>query len=192
MNKKIFSELIKKIYRITEKKKNDINIPEKKKETSYDPTLNKLLEEFEEKISNLKKCYIDTLVKKHFEKMPSKKNQIILEANLPKKRNELKKVYRDLSEIIDNKLENDNKKYYYILIMNILKKYENIEEKDLNGVIKLYKKNINVLEKDNKNKGRKRDKIKDKKSCNTYIGNLLMIFLIPLIFIAYYLYANKK
>ena len=192
LNKKIFSELIKKIYRITEKKKNDINIPEKKKETSYDPTLNKLLEELEEKISNLKKCYIDTLVKKHFEKMPSKKNQIILEANLPKKRNELKKVYRDLSEIIDNKLENDNKKYYYILIMNILKKYENIEEKDLNGAIKLYKKNINVLEKDNKNKGRKRDKIKDKKSCNTYIGDLLMIFLIPLIFIAYYLYANKK
>ena len=80
----------------------------------------------------MKKCYIETLIKRHFEKYPSKKKQIIYEANLPKKRNDLKKVYHEMMKVINEKLkEKDNQKYYYILILNILKKHENIEQKEL-------------------------------------------------------------
>ena len=67
--------MIKKIYKLTENNKNKINIPEKKIVTIYDNTLNQFLKDFEDKIIILKKCYIETLIKRHFEKYPSKKKE---------------------------------------------------------------------------------------------------------------------
>ena len=192
LNKKIYSELIKKIYKLTENNKNKINIPEKKTVTIYDNTLNQFLKDFEDKIIILKKCYIETLIKRHFEKYPSKKKQIIYEANLPKKRNDLKKVYHEMMKVINEKLkEKDNQKYYYILILNILKKHENIEQKEINGEIKLYKNSLKNKEKYNKNKAIKKSKKNEKNNWSAHIGNLL-IFLIPMVFAAYYLNTNIK
>ena len=192
LNKQIYTELIKKIYKITENSKNKINIPEKKIVTIYDNTLNQFLKDFEDKIIILKKCYIETLIKRHLEKYPSKKKQIIYEANLPKKRNELKKVYRDMMEVINKKLnDKDNQKYYYILILNILKKHENIEQKEINDALKLYKNHLKNQEKGNKNKGIKKSKTKEKKSWSFNMGNLL-VFIIPMAFAAYYLNTNIK
>ena len=192
LNKKIYSELIKKIYKLTENNKNKINIPKKKIVTIYDNTLNQFLKDFEDKIIILKKCYIETLIKRHFEKYPSKKKQIIYEANLPKKRNDLKKIYHEMVKVINEKLkEKDNQKYYYILILNILKKHENIEQKEINDELKLYKNNLKNKEKENRNKVIKKSKKNGKTNWSVNIGNLL-IFLIPMAFAAYYLNTNIK
>ena len=131
------------------------------------------------------------MIKRHFEKDPSKREQIIYEANLPKKRNELKKVYHDMIDVINKKLkEKENQKYYYILILNILKKHENIEQKEIKGTLKLYKNNLKNQEKDNKIKAIKAAKRKEKNSWPSNIGNLL-IFLLPLAFAGYYLNIIK-
>ena len=144
------------------------------------------------KIIILKKCYIETLIKRHFEKYPSKKKQIIYEANLPKKRNDLKKVYHEMMKVINEKLkEKDNQKYYHILILDILKKHENIEQKEINDELKLYKNNLKNKEKENKNKVIKKSKKNEKNNWSVNIGNLL-IFLIPMAFAAYYLNTNIK
>ena len=176
--------MIKKLYRITEKKKNDIEIPEKKTITLYDNALNQFLKDFEEKIINLKKGYIEALVKKHFEKLPSKKREIVLAINLPKRRNELKKTYREMIEVISKKLEKENQKYYYIVIMEILKKYEIIQNQEINNEHKiLAQKYKNKLEKKNKKKG--------KNYCN-YFSSALFLIVIPAFFITYYLMSNAK
>ena len=191
LNRKIYSELIRKMYQITEKLKNDINIQESNKATSFDEILNKFLINFEEKIVNLKKCYIDTLVKRHLEKDENKKKEIILKANLPKRRNELKKVFRAMNETINDKLEKENQKYYYILILNILKKYENIEENEIDSALKiLRKKKIIKKDKKNNNKNIKNYEKTDKKeaNCNICFISILMTVFIPLFLAAYFFY----
>ena len=176
--------MIKKIYRITEKKKNDIEIPEKKTITLYDNALNQFLKDFEEKIINLKKGYVEALVKKHFEKLPSKKREIVNLINLPKRRNELKKTYREMIELINKKLEKENQKYYYMLILEILKKYEIIQSQEINNEHKiLAQKYKNKLEKKNKKKG---------KNYWNYFSSSLFVIVIPTFFITYYLMSNAK
>ena len=97
-----------------------------------------------------------------------------------------------MMEVINKKLkEKDNQKYYYILILNILKKHENIEKKEINDTLKLYKNNLKNQEKDNKNKAIKKSKTKEKKSWSFNMGNLL-VFIIPMAFAAYYLNTNIK
>ena len=184
LNKIIYTNMIKKIYRITEKKKNDIEIPEKKTITLYDNALNQFLKDFEEKIINLKKGYVEALVKKHFEKLPSKKREIVNLINLPKRRNELKKTYREMIELINKKLEKENQKYYYMLILEILKKYEIIQSQEINNEHKiLAQKYKNKLEKKNKKKG---------KNYWNYFSSSLFLIIIPTFFITYYLMSNAK
>ena len=81
LNRKIYSELIKKMIEIIEKKMNILNINEKMEETSFDNILIKSLSELELKIINLKKNYIDTLIKRHYEKNKNNKEQIVLKVN---------------------------------------------------------------------------------------------------------------
>ena len=187
LNRKIYSDLIKKLYRITEKKKNDINIPEKKRVTIYDPTLSNYLKDLEAKILNLKKSYIDTLVKRHFEKSEEGKKQIVKEMNLPKKRNELKNLYREMMKLVKEKLEKEHQKYYYIEILKILKKYENIEDKEMNSGKKAYKIN---LEK-NKNREIKIKETKNKESGGGYNLNSIFI-LIPLFCVVKFFISNNQ
>jgi len=192
LNRKIYSELISKMFKITEKLKNDINIPESNKASSYDNILNKFLKNLEEKIVNLKKCYIDTLVKKHLEKDENKKKEIILKANLPKRRNELKKLFREMNETINDKLEKDNQKHYYILILKILKKYENIKDKEINSALNPLKmKKMNKIEnkKNNNNKIKNFKKIENKgANCNICIIFILFTIFIPLLLAAFFAY----
>lgn len=64
------------------------------------------MNDFEEKIKGLKNIYKITILKWNREKgNPQKQNEIIAEANLPKKRNELKKLYRNMMDVIKNKLQ---------------------------------------------------------------------------------------
>ena len=185
LNRKIYSELIKKMYLIAEKSKSksDISIAERKGSSEYDNILNKLLSDFEEKIKNLKKSYIDTLIKRHLEKSPNKKKDIIIKANLPKKRNELKKIYREILELIKSKLEKDNQDYYLILIIQILKKYEDISDNELNSELKFIRNKNNV-------KKIKKDKKIEQKGCAYKCFILFILLLIPLIFSTFFFY-NK-
>ena len=194
LNRKIYSELIKKIYRITEKKKDDISFPEKKTVTIYDNILSQFLSDFEEKIKNLKNCYINTLIKRQLEKDPNKRIAIILEANLPKKRNEVKKVYKNMSNIIDNKLDNENKKYYYIEILKILQKYDVITDTEIKDDMKIYK--INLKKQKNKQENKNDKIIKEKNVKQNKKGSYnivnVAIFLIPLIYAGYFTLTNLK
>ena len=184
LNRQIYTNMIKKIYKITEKKKNDIDIPEKKTITIYDNTLNQFLKDFEEKIKNLKQGYIEALIKRHYEKRPSKKREVIITINLPKRRNELKKTYREMTEVINNKLEKENQKYYYKLILEILKKYETINNQELDKELKIQGQKY-------KDKLAKKYKKKGKNNCTPFISQLFIV-LIPIIFALYYLMSNAK
>ena len=97
-----------------------INIPEKKIVTKCDITLSKFLTDFEEKIKKLQKSYINILTNKQ------KNNDKIIEF-----KNEIKKIYKDMIKIIKEKLEKPNQKYYYNIILKIIKKYEYINNEDI-------------------------------------------------------------
>jgi hypothetical protein len=184
LNKKVYSNLIEKMYRITESKKNEIDVPEKKTTTLYDKTLSKFLKDFENKIKELKNLYIITIIKRYLEHDPKKQKEIIIEANLPKKRNELKKLYRNMMDVIKNKLQKENQKYYYILILKILDKYKKIKNKEK-------KEALNNIEKENiKNKEIQKEKEKEKDKNlkqNTRYFNNLIITLAPLAYLGYYI-----
>ena len=203
LNKKIYSGLIEKMYRITEKEKNDIDVPEKKTVTLYDNTLSKFLKDFEDKIKNLKNLYIITIIKRGEEKgHPKKQDEIVLEANVPKKRNELKKLYKNMMNVIKNKLQKENKKYYYILILKILDKYKKITPKEQkekkNAYMKMKEKEIIKNKKIQKDKEKEKDKekkLEQKKSYST-LSNLVKtwapLICIPLIgIIMFYLIYVK-
>ena len=91
----------------------------------------------------MKNGYIYALVKKHFCENKKMKEKILLQENIPQKRNNVKTSYNELILLIENKLENDDedKKYYYNVILELLHKYENITEEDLDNAKKLYKEN---------------------------------------------------
>ena len=103
---KYYLELIKKIYIITEKRKNKIIIPEKKSVTKYDDTLTEFLADFDKSIKNLKHYYILTLVKILIAKDDEEKRKIIIQSNLPKLRNKVKKVYKEMTRVIKKKSQN--------------------------------------------------------------------------------------
>lgn len=65
--------------------------------------------------------------------------EFILKANTPKKRNEVKKTFTDLMILIKNKLETQHQKYYYSLILQILSKYKNINEDEIQKKMRLFK-----------------------------------------------------
>jgi hypothetical protein len=210
VSRQMYADLIQKLYEITDELQNRINLKEEYTVTIYKNTLDKYLKDLEDLIIDMKQKYILTLIKKHFEKDPNKKKQIIIEANIPKTRNSVKRTFKELIMFIKNNLELPNRKYYYLQILNILNKYEVIGEDEIKKMIKLNKKKrlnrlnngINGIEegkdlkKGNKNGLKKyNDKEKDswimaKKSSG--ISFKIFTFVIPLFYIANYVYANFK
>ena len=91
----------------------------------------------------MKNGYIYALVKKHYYKNKNMKIIILIQENIPQKRNNVKKAFNELISLIKDKLIDDeeNQKYYYNMIFEILKKYENITDEDLENAKKLYKEN---------------------------------------------------
>ena len=145
LRKEIYFNLLKKMINITNSRKNKINEQEKNIITIHCNNLNEYLKELEEKINLMKKGYIETLVKKHFEKDKNKKMEIILKANISKKRNDVKKIFKKLMRYIDNNLEPANQKFYYILILKILNQYEIINEDEINKTMKIFKQKNKII-----------------------------------------------
>ena len=199
---KYYLELIKKIYIITEKRKNKIIIPEKKSVTKYDDTLTEFLADFDKSIKNLKHYYILTLVKIQIAKDDEEKRKIIIQSNLPKLRNKVKKVYKEMTRVIKKNLEQENKKYYYILILNILKKYDNISDEEIKKALEIYKnkprRSKRIKDKSGKDEVKHEIKEKNEKSISyqkkkcSFDFTTLFSILIALGFIAYFYLVNWK
>ncbi len=97
-----------------------------------------------------------------------------------------------MNETINDKLEKDNQKHYYILILKILKKYENIKDKEINSALNPLKmKKMNKIEnkKNNNNKIKNFKKIENKgANCNICIIFILFTIFIPLLLAAFFAY----
>ena len=195
LNRKMYSNLIQKMYNIANNHHNKINLKEKNCISIYINKLNEYMKELEDKIIQMKKTYIITLIKKHFEKNENKKIKIKLEANIPKKRNEVKKVFNQLMELIRNNLEIQHQKYCYIQIMKILEKYKAINDDEINKIKKLIqhkKNNKRKKEKGNdKNNNDNRNWIYSQAS-NKKVMFKIFSFIIPFAYIINYIYANIK
>ena len=203
----MYSNLIQKMYEITNKRKNKINDKEKYIQTIYINNLNEYLKDLEDKIILMKKIYINTLVKKHFEKDKNKKMKIILKANVSKYRNDVKKIFKKLMGYIKDKLVPENQKYYYLQILNIFNnnEYKNITRDEIGKEFVSYKQKIFSNQKnDYSNDNKEKDENKDNK--NDYDDDILIgqqnskkgIFfklftvLLPLAYVANYVFANFK
>ena len=199
--------MLQKIYNITNKRKNKINEPEKHVVTKYENILNGHMKELEDKIKIMKMGYLQALIEKHFEKDENKKKEIILKGNIPKKRNDVKKVFKKLMALINDKLSDEHKKYCYMKILEILDKYKNIQDKEKKDMMKLFKQKIKnkSINKNNKkiNNNKMNDNVykKDKDDDNDWINQKnsskgitfkLFTVLIPLAYIINYAYANFK
>ena len=183
LSNNIYNNLIQKMIIITHELKNKININEKYTVTIYKNILDKYFKELEDKITKFKLRYIKTLIKKHYAKDENKKIQIVNESKLAKKRNDVKKIFKELLSLIQNKLESPNQKYYYLLIIKLLMKYNDINKDDFKRFLKLYKiKRYNY--KNSGNSWIKGHKLKNSASFKAFT------LIIPLFYIANYIYAN--
>ena len=143
ITRKIYTNLIHQMIHLTEKHINSINEEPNKSDNAYNDIIENYINVLESNLHKMKNGYIYALVKKHFCENKIMKEKILLQENIPQKRNNVKTSYNELILLIENKLENDDedKKYYYNVILELLHKYENITEEDLDNAKKLYKEN---------------------------------------------------
>ena len=143
ISRKIYTNLIQQMIHLAEKHFNLINEDPNKSDNAYNDIIENYINIFENNLLQMKNGYIYALVKKHFCQNEKMKKRILLQENIPQKRNNVKKSYNELILIIQNKLENDkeNQKYYYNIILELLNKFEYITEEDFDNAKKLYKEN---------------------------------------------------
>ena len=147
------------IYKVKNKNKNNLII------NNNDIDIDKKIIELENNVKGLKDIYIYGINKIRFISNENDKNNFIKKLNLTNKRNNVKKIYKEIMHILKN--NNIDEKYYQNII-DKLKQYEKIEEYE----IKKIKKNRN------------------KRSCINKI-KFYFIFL-PLIFALNYFTNNLK
>ena len=191
------------MHNIVDRAQKKINSPERHTITIHDNNINKYIKDLEEKIKIMKKAYIETLVKKHFEKDENKKMLVILQGNVPKTRNDVKKSFNQLINYIKknkNDLGEVNQKHYYLLILNMLKKYDKINEDEMKQTMKIimkkrYNKKISNDKKEIKDDKNNYEVIsKNDDGSKSRAGTIFKVFtvVLPLAYIINYAYANFK
>ena len=118
------------IYKVKNKNKNNLII------NNNDIDIDKKIIELENNVKELKEIYIYGINKIRFISNENDKNNFIKKLNLTNKRNNVKKIYKEIMHILKN--NNIDEKYYQNII-DKLKQYEKIEEYE----IKKIKKNRN-------------------------------------------------
>ena len=204
ISRKIYTNLLKKMIHLTEKNINMIDKEPINSDNKYNDIIDNYINYLENDLSNMKNGYIYALVKKHYYKNEHLKKRILIQANIPQKRNNVKKCYNELTNLINNKLENDeeNQIYYFNIILEMLKKYENISDNDLLVAKKMYKENKletlkkdKILIKDIKNEDEddniKNGWIKQRKTSKMNPMKLIIVVL-PLAFASFYIYNLFK
>ena len=104
--------------------KNDINIDAK----NINDNLNKKIKEFEESIKELKNIYIYGINNVQLISIEKDKINFIKKLNLTKKRNNVKKIYKEIITLLKNNKENNTN--YYQKIIDMLKIYQKINENE--------------------------------------------------------------
>ena len=171
--------------------KNNLTLKEKLKDCCIE--IDKTIKIFDKKLSELKNDYLYTLVKKHYIKDKIQKKKFIKEMGISGKRNEVKKIYKNICFILNNKINVTNiKKNYIDKIINLLKLYDKISEKDLHEMKQIIKNEMNNKNKENKNEEKREEKKEIKKEKNKMETKKLFAFMIPVMFIANYLMNNIK
>ena len=165
------------------------------------------IQRFDDKIKSFKKYIIYLLVKKHYLKSEKLKQKLISEKN-----NSVIEHEKDIYEFFiflksciislkDNNYNNQKKKEYKMMILDILNNYAKINIRDVAIAQKLYKEGkINKYISINKNKihiykynvshDNKEKKVFDKKNLKLFMT--LSFFVIPLIYIYNYLDSNQR
>ena len=181
----IYDNLIQKMINKAQKLKNKINVKETCIPTNYKNILDEYCKELENEVAKFKLRYIKKKKKKHYTKDKNKRIQIVNDSNLAKKRNDVKKIFKELISLLQNKLELPNQKYYYLIIIKLLMKYKDISKDDFKRFIKPQK--IKKFDFENpSNKWIKGHKFK------TSAGFRALALIIPLFYIVNYIYANIK
>ena len=107
------------------KNKNDFN-----NKKYIEDNLKRKIIDLEESLKELKSIYIYGLSNIQLILDKKDKNDFIKKLNLTKKRNKVKKIYKEIIIII-NKNINENSIYIYQKIIDILKKYEKLSKEDI-------------------------------------------------------------
>ena len=139
----MYNNLLKKMIHIIQKHNNEINYEINNSKKINDNMMNKYINNLEYNLQRMKNSYIYSLVKKHYCSNYNEKKKILIQENIPQKRNNVKKSFMELMSIIENnyKFNEEDKKYYYEIILKLLIKYDNISEEDFDKAKKLFKEN---------------------------------------------------
>ena len=153
--------------------------------------VNNKINELEEKVKEMKYYYIYGLVKKHLIKDKYDRKKFVKSLKIGEKRNRIKRIYKEIIHILNNKINDSELNVnFYEKMIDILKKYEKINEDEIIGFKNKYiKDNINIgiddIIKIENNKNNL-DKI------DIYNKQKIFVFLLPVMFIINYLANNFK
>ena len=169
------------LFKYNNKINNINNQQNKEKNNVYIIEINNKIIELEERIKELKYLYIYGIIKKHSIKNKIEKKILIKKLNLLNKRKKVKIIYKELINILNNKInDKEINLNYYQKIIDILKKYKTISEEE----IKEYaiKNNSDIIFKNNI----------QNKNINILNKKKIFIYLLPIFFIINYFAKNLK
>ena len=147
------------------------------------------INELEEKIKEMKYYYIYGLIKKNLIKDKYQKKIFIKSLKIGEKRNKIKRIYKEIIYKLNNKINDGeiNTKYYQKSIYTV-KKYEKINEEDINRLKNKYINNMNISVEDII----KKENEKNMNKINTYNKQKIFVILLPMMFIINYFANNFK
>ena len=172
-------------------KKNSKNYNQQQKEKLNNncAKISNKINELEEKIKEMKTFYIFGLIKKQIIKDKTEKRKFIKSLKIGEKRNNIKRIYKEIIDILNNKInDGEINVNFYKKMIEIIRKYEKITDEDIiEGKLKYNKiNNINEMNKINEIQNNNNiDKIKNNKK-------KIFILLLPMVFILNYFANNFK
>ena len=176
--------IFEKEYSLRNNNNNNYTQQEKEKINNNVVEMNKIIKELEENVKELKNIYIYALIKKHLIKDKFEKKNFIKNLNLSSKRNKIKRIYKDIINILNNKInDSEINKTYYNKMIDILKKYETINDDEIKE--EKYKKN-------SPNEIIKNININNNKNIINNNKKKIFVFLLPMMFIINYFANNFK
>ena len=137
----------------------------------------------------MKYYYIYGLIKKNLIKDKYQKKIFIKSLKIGEKRNKIKRIYKEIIYKLNNKINDGeiNTKYYQ-KSMYTVKKYEKINEEDINRLKNKYINNMNISVEDII----KKENEKNMNKINTYNKQKIFVILLPMMFIINYFANNFK
>ena len=180
--------IFKREYSLKQNKKN-YNQQEKEKLNNNCSKINMKINELEEKIKNMKSYYIFGLIKKQIIKDKKEKKRFIKNLKIGEKRNDVKRIYKEIIDILNNKINNrEINVNFYQKMIEVIKKYGKITNEDIiEGKLKYN--NINNIDEFDKINEIQKNNIDNKINNNK---QKIFVLLLPMVFILNYFTNNFK